>query len=147
MNRNWQHTSGRLSIICVLKHSHLLVSYRCGSTDIEEQAQTEQHALQTQRSCCKLQVTIWLTRRHSNPACQMFLFCGSALLTKSKTNPVAYSNDYVNLSLWVSSINAWYRSTYVVHKLHSTQLCLSFHILSHTLPVLLQTAAKIHHSL
>jgi len=36
-NRNCQQTSGRLSIITVLTHPHLLAGCRCGSPDTDEQ--------------------------------------------------------------------------------------------------------------
>lgn len=88
MNRNWQQTSGRLSIILVLKHSHLLAGCRCGSTDTEERrADPTPHALQTLHRPVQAAGDASPPARHSARSCRTVPFCRSARLTKNKTNP------------------------------------------------------------
>lgn len=124
MNRNWQQTSGRLSIITVLKHPHLLAG--CRSTDTEEQcADQTPHALQT--LCHPVRAA-----GDASPRAQALKPCmphGTLLrISTAQKNPKAgsKSNNHVNLSLWVSVIIVCYQSMHALHKLFSLQLCSTF---------------------
>lgn len=119
MNRNWQQTSGRLSIIIVLKHPHLLAGCRCGSTDTDEQ-----HADQTPRTLQTLRRPLQAAGDASPPARALkpCVLQGTLLQTGSahkKQNQKPKPNNHINLSLWASVIIVWYQSTHTLHKLFS----------------------------
>lgn len=124
MNRNWQQTSGRLSIIIVLKHPHLLAGCRCRSTDTEEQrADQTPHTLQTLRRPLQAAGDASPRARALKPCVLQGTLLQISTAHKKQNQPGTKPNNHVNLSLWASVIIVWYQSMHTLHKLFSAQLC------------------------